>query len=77
MSAMWKIGAGNKEAAFAGNSGHPSQFGNSAEAAQAELNLITADRAAGKISDFQWRETASKRVDELRDIIVAGMATKQ
>jgi hypothetical protein len=77
MSAMWKIGAGNGEARFAGGDGKPATFGNSAQAAQAELDMIMADRSGGKISDFQWREKASKRVEELRDIIVAGMGTMQ
>lgn len=71
MTAMWKIASGNKEPGFAG--GGAGAFEGGASAAQAELNQITADRSSGKINDYQWRETASKRVDQLRDIIVAGM----
>jgi hypothetical protein len=77
MSAMWKFGAGNKEPSFAGSGASPSTFGNNASAAQSELDQITADRSAGKINDFQWREKSAKRVDELVQILSAGMAPHQ
>ncbi len=76
MTAMWKFGAGNKEPGFAGGNGNPSTFGNTASAAQAELDQITQDRSSGKITDYQWREK-SQRVDELVQIISSGMAPKQ
>ena len=77
MTAMWKFGAGNKEPGFAASSGNPSTFGNTASAAQGELDQITSDRSAGKISDYQWKSTVSKRVDELVNIISSGMAPQQ
>jgi len=77
MTMMWKFGAGNKEPSFASPSGNPSTFGNTASAAQGELDQITADRSAGKISDYQWKSTVSKRVDELVNIISSGMAPQQ
>lgn len=73
MTAMWKFGAGNKEPGFAGGSGNPSTFGNTASAAQAELDQITADRSSGKITDLQWRDKG-KRVEELINAISGGMA---
>lgn len=76
MTAMWKMGMGNREASYAGGTNQPGTFGNSAATAQVELDQIMADRTANKITDFQWRTVSSKRVDELRDIIVGGMATQ-
>ena len=71
MSVMWKIGAGNGEARFAGGNGNPPQFGNSVQAAQAELDQLTADRAAGKIPADRFRN----RSGELANIIASGMST--
>ncbi len=76
MAAMWKIGAGNREGSFAGSDGG-GQFGNSAAAAQAELDQLTADRSANKISDFEWRsEKFQTKLRALEQRIVAGMATQ-
>lgn len=74
MSTMWKFGAGNKEPGFAGGSGNPAQFGNSAQAAQAEFDQNTANRTAGKISDFEWRAKIEPRQLELMQIIANGNA---
>lgn len=76
MSAMWKFGAGNKEGSFAGGNDGGSQFTGTASDAQARLNQIQADRAAGKINDHQWRGMQSD-IDGLRDQIVRGMAPMQ
>jgi hypothetical protein len=43
-----------------------------AESAQARLDQITSDRAAGKISDYEWRSKYEREVLTLRDQIVAG-----
>lgn len=74
MTAMWKFGAGNKEPGFAGAAGNPSTFGTTASAAQAELDQMTADRSAGKISDFQWKAKYEQRSVELMNMIAAGRA---
>ena len=77
MSAMWKIGAGNKEGSFAGgDNGGGNRFAGGASEAQTRLNQLQADRAAGKISDHQWRGLQAE-LDQLRDQIVAGMAPQQ
>lgn len=76
MAAMWKIGAGNKEAGFAGSDGG-SAFTGGASEAQARLDQITSERASGKINDHQWRTTYEKEVMSLRDRIVSGMAPLQ
>lgn len=76
MAAMWKFGAGNKEASFAGGDGQGGFAGGASEA-QARMDQIMADRTLGKISDFQWRTSYEKEVLGLRDRIVAGMATQQ
>lgn len=76
MAAMWKIGAGNKEAGFAGGDGGGAFTGGASEA-QARLDQITSDRASGKINDHQWRTTFEKEVMSLRDRIVSGMAPLQ
>lgn len=70
MTMLWKIAAGNKEPGFAGGSGNPSTFGNSASAAQVELDSISAQRTAGTMSQDAFR----KRADELIPMITAGMA---
>ena len=75
MSAMWKIGAGNKEGSFAGGDGGGNRFAGGASEAQARLNQLQADRAAGKISDHQWRGLQTE-LDQLRDQIVGGMASQ-
>lgn len=75
MTAMWKIGAGNREASFPGNDGGGGgQFQGEAAAAQAEYDQLMADRSAGKINDAQWRATGQKRERELADIIAGGFA---
>jgi hypothetical protein len=77
LSAMWKIGAGNGEARFAGDNltGGRSFTGGASEA-QARMEQITRERSAGEISDMQWRELSKPggEIDQLRDRIVAGMA---
>jgi hypothetical protein len=77
MTAMWKIGAGNKEASFAGGShAEGGKFANTASAAQERFNQIQRDRTQGKITDFEWRELAKKggEIDGLMDTIAKGMA---
>lgn len=76
LTMMWKLGAANGEARFAGGD-NPTAFVGGASAAQAEYDRIQAQRSEGKISDFEWRSTYEKKCLELRDIIVAGMATQQ
>lgn len=71
MTAMYKIGEGNGEARFAGGNGNPPQFGNSAQGAQDELNQLTADRSANKVTSDHFR----KRSGELATIIANGMAS--
>lgn len=75
LTAMWKIGAGNGEARFAGGD-HPGSFTGTASEAQAELDRITAARNAGSISDMEWREHVKPggKFEQLRDQIVRGMA---
>jgi hypothetical protein len=80
MAAMWKIGAGNKEAGFAGGlTSGGGQFQGGASEAQTQLDTLQADRSAGRISDATWREHSKSGglLDTLRDKIVAGMATQQ
>ena len=78
MAAMWKIGAGNGEARFAGGDNPPGFTGGASEA-QVQFDKIQADRAAGIIKDHQWREISKPggQLDMLRDRIVAGMAPLQ
>lgn len=76
LTMMWKLGAANGEARFAGGD-NPAAFVAAAAAAQAEYDRIQAQRSEGKISDYEWRTTYEKKYLELRDIIVAGMATQQ
>ena len=73
LAAMWKIGAGNKEAGFAGGD-HPGGFTGGASEAQARFNQIQIERAAGKISDFQWRNGIEKEALDLAQRIANGMA---
>jgi hypothetical protein len=75
LNLLAKIGAGNKEPGFAG-SDTPSTFGNSASAAQAELDKITAERTAGTMTDHAWREfdKPGGRREQLIETIVGGMA---
>jgi len=75
LSAMWKIGSGNREASFAGGD-HPSGFTGGVSEAQARMDQLTAERSAGKISDLQWRDIVKPggEYDQLRDKIVNGMA---
>jgi hypothetical protein len=77
MTMMWKIGAGNGEASFAGdNLTGGRSFSGGASEAQAKLNQMTADRAAGRLTDAQWREFSQKGGDleKLTNIIANGMA---
>jgi hypothetical protein len=80
MAAMWKIGAGNGEARFAGNNADGGGgFTGGASEAQIQLDRLMADRSAGTIKDHQWREISKPggQLDQLRDRIVAGMAPLQ
>lgn len=45
--------------------------------AQARLNQIQTDRAAGKISDWEWRSKYEPEALQLRDRIVGGMGSSQ
>lgn len=80
LTAMWKIGAGNGEARFAGNNADGGgRFAGGASEAQERLNQVSADRSSGKMTDAQWREFAKTggELDRLTDIIAKGMATQQ
>jgi hypothetical protein len=76
MTAMWKIGAGNREAAFpAGGGNGGGAFEGGASAAQAEWDQIMADRSAGKISNYQWNDPKEvARRDALVERIANGNA---
>lgn len=76
MTAMWKIGAGNKEGGFAGGDNNRPGFGNSASEAQSRLDELQRQRTENKLSDFQWRELDKPggELEQLRDRIVQGMA---
>lgn len=76
MTAMWKIGAGNREAAFPGaDGGGGSKFEGGASAAQAEWDQIMADRSAGKITNYQWNDPKEvARRDALVERITNGNA---
>jgi peptidoglycan hydrolase-like protein with peptidoglycan-binding domain len=75
MTAMWKFGAGNTEASFAGGDGGRA-FEGGASAAQAEWDQIMADRSAGKISNLQWSDPKEvARRDALVERIANGHAT--
>lgn len=78
MTAMWKIGAANGEPGFAGGASKTGEFGNTASEAQARLDQIMTDRAAGKINDYSWRDLSKPggELDQLRDRVVAGMASQ-
>jgi hypothetical protein len=76
MSAMWKIGAGNGEARFAGGDAGAGGFKGGASEAQARWDQVMADRAAGKINDHQWRNMQAER-DQLQAQIIGGMAPQQ
>lgn len=58
------------EDSFAG-SDKPGGFGVSVADAQKRINEITADRAAGKISDLQWRKEAMPEMERLGRVIAA------
>lgn len=79
LTMLWKFGAGNQEASFAGDGGSPPGFQGGATAAQAKIDQYTADRTAGKISDNQWREItkAGGEYDQLMAEIAKGFATQQ
>jgi hypothetical protein len=80
LSAMWKIGAGNGEARFAG-SDQPggNRFQGGASEARARLDHITTERSAGRINDSQWRELAKQggEIEQLTNQIAAGFAPPQ
>jgi hypothetical protein len=76
MSAFAALGAGNSEARFAGSdNGRGNTFGNSVSDAQARLEQATAQRAAGKMNDHEWREFSKKggELESLTERIAAGM----
>lgn len=73
MSAMWKIGAGNGEARFAGGDGGGGFKGGASEA-QARFDHITSERAAGRISDGDWRSKFQPELDQLANTIAGGSA---
>lgn len=80
MAAMWKLGAGNGEARFAGNNADGGgAFQGGASQAQGRVDQIMAERSAGTIKDHQWREISKPggELDQLRDKIVGGMAPMQ
>lgn len=72
MSAMWKFGAGNKEAGFPGGDGGGGggAFEGGAAQAQADYAQLQADRSAGKIDTDTYR----KRERELAEVIAGGFA---
>ena len=72
LNLLQTFGAGNKEPGFAGGDGKPG-FENSVTAAQSELDQLTADRAAGKITTERFRNRSA----ELADVIARGMAPAQ
>lgn len=75
MNMMWQFGSGNREMSFpSGNSNGDQGFVGGVAAAQAEYDQLMADRTNGKISDRAWRETGSKREQELAAIIAGGFA---
>lgn len=53
LKVFWKLGEAMKEGGFAG--GERDSFGLSPAAAREKHDKIIADRAAGKISDFDWK----------------------
>lgn len=53
LKVFWKLGETMKEGGFAG--GGNDNFGMSPAAAQTEIDKITADRQAGKITDYDWK----------------------
>jgi hypothetical protein len=69
LSAMWKIGAGNREASFPNNSS-TSAFSGGASEAQARLDQITALRSENKISQQDFMKEST----ELANRIAAGFA---
>jgi hypothetical protein len=69
LSVMWKFGAGNGEARFAGGEGRPATFGNSVAEAQASLADLQARRVAGSVSKSQFDEQSKPLID----IITGGM----
>jgi hypothetical protein len=74
MSLMWKFGEGNKEPSFAAG-GSTKGFEGGASAAQAEWDQTMADRTAGKISDYQWKDPAFQaKLNGLAERIAAGNA---
>lgn len=71
LSAMWKLGAGNKEIPFpGGDGGGGGKFEGGAAQAQAEYAQLQADRSAGKIDTDTYR----KRERELAEVIAGGFA---
>jgi hypothetical protein len=78
LTMMWKIGAGNAEARFAGGD-NPGAFAGGASEAQARWNQIQADRAAGKISNLAWADMtkAGGEIPTLIERIANGNAPSQ
>lgn len=75
LNLLAKIGAGNKEPGFAG-AATPPGFANTASEAQARLDAIQAQRTAGTLKDFQWRELnkTGGEIEQLITRIANGMA---
>jgi hypothetical protein len=69
---LYKIGAGNSEARFAGGD-DAGGFAGGATEAQARLAELQANRAAGKISNFEWAKLKPE-LDSLTEKIAGGMA---
>lgn len=73
MKLFWRLGEANREGAFAGKDGN-STFGTTPTQAQERMNVIVADRAAGKINDYQWRTEYEPELDRLIKVM-AGAST--
>lgn len=76
LTMLYKLGAGNAESRFAGDGGSAPGFQGGASEAQARVDQLTADRAAGKITQSQWAEITKKggEYDQLIARIAQGFA---
>ena len=70
---MYQFGAGNKEMSSTLPGGGGTGFGNAVAEAQSRMDQITADRAAGKLSDHAYRALGPE-IDQLIKTIGAGFA---
>lgn len=68
-----KLGEVTQESTFVGGDGQPKGFQTSVEGARLQVNQITADRAAGKISDHAWRTEYADKVQRLGLIIASSI----